>query len=181
MPAALKNQVIRVRPRRCGLSAVWWCRAAVSVQLAVVPYRRSVSIELMSRFLVDDDELTALHARGFGGDGKVAPWRERLQRHALSWVGAFDAGRLVGFVQVCWDGGVHAFLLDTVVDPAWQRRGIGRRLVEAAVADAGAAGCHWLHVDFEPRLEEFYLRECGFRATRAGLLRLTGGESGARS
>ncbi|WP_225852196.1 hypothetical protein [Micromonospora sp. AMSO12t] len=76
-----------------------------------------MSIELVSRFAVDDGELSALHARAFGGGDQVTPWRERLERHALSWVGAFDAGRLVGFVQVCWDGGAHAFLLDTAVDP----------------------------------------------------------------
>jgi hypothetical protein len=48
----------------------------------------------------------------------VTPWAQRLDRHALTWVGAFDDGRLIGFVQVCWDGGAHAFLLDTAVDPA---------------------------------------------------------------
>lgn len=63
-------------------------------------------------------------------------------------------------MQVCWDGGAHAFLLDTAVDPGWQHRGIGRLLVEAAAADAAAAGCERLHVDFEPHLEEFYLSRC---------------------
>ncbi|MER5705393.1 hypothetical protein ABT023_26105 [Micromonospora sp. NPDC002296] len=48
-----------------------------------------MSIELVSRFTVDDGELSALHARA---------------------------------------------------------------LAEAAAADATAAGCHWLHVDFEPHL-----------------------------
>jgi ribosomal protein S18 acetylase RimI-like enzyme len=127
----------------------------------------------MSRFPVHDGELSALHARAFGGEASVSPWRERLQRHALTWVGAFDAGRLVGFVQVCWDGGAHAFLLDTAVDPAWQHRGVGRLLVEAAAADAAAAGCDWLHVDFEAYLAEFYLTGCGFTTTSAGLLRLS--------
>lgn len=131
-------------------------------------------VELVSRFPVDDDELNALHARAFSTEVQAVPWQERLQRHALSWVGAFDAGRLVGFVQVCWDGGVHAFLLDTAVDPDWQHQGIGRRLVSAAAADARAAGCDWLHVDFLPHLTEFYLNSCGFRPTSAGLLRLIG-------
>jgi GNAT superfamily N-acetyltransferase len=108
------------------------------------------------------------------------PWRQRLQRHALTWVGAFDSGLLVGFVQVCWDGGAHAFLLDTVVDPRWQRGGIGQRLVGAAAADARAAGCQWLHVDFEPQLEAFYLSNCGFKSTRAGLMRLGVGDKRRR-
>ena len=131
-------------------------------------------IQIVSRFPVDDTELTALHGRAFGeAAGPAAPWAQRLDRYALTWVGAFDAGRLVGFVQVCWDGGAHAFLLDTAVDPAWQHRGIGADLVRTAVADAAAAGCEWLHVDFEPHLSEFYLRRCGFHPTAAGLLRLT--------
>src|SRR5689334_1715537 len=109
-------------------------------------------VELISRFLVDDEALSVLHARAFGGDVQLAPWRDRLAKHALSWVGAFDGDQLVGFVQLCWDGGAHAFLLDTAVDPAWQHQGVGRRLVAAAAADAAAAGCRWLHVDFEPDL-----------------------------
>jgi ribosomal protein S18 acetylase RimI-like enzyme len=133
-----------------------------------------VPIDMMSRFPVDDAEVSALHARAFGGDPEtVTPWAERLERHALTWIGAFTDHRLVGFVQVCWDGGAHAFLLDTAVDPAWQHRGIGLRLVRAAIDDARAAGCDWLHVDFEPHLSGFYLEHGGFRPTAAGLLRLT--------
>ncbi|MEV6520837.1 GNAT family N-acetyltransferase [Longispora sp. NPDC051575] len=131
-----------------------------------------MAVEVVSRFPVDDEVLSALHARAFGGDAVETPWRVRLAGHALTWVGAFDDGRLVGFVQVCWDGGAHAFLLDTAVDPRWQHRGVGRRLVLAAADDARAAGCRWLHVDFEPDLEEFYLDGCSFRPTRAGLLAL---------
>jgi GNAT superfamily N-acetyltransferase len=130
-------------------------------------------VEVVTRFAVDDAELSALHTLAFGLDGeRVTPWAQRLERHALTWVGAFAAGRLVGFVQVCWDGGEHAFLLDTVVDPQWQHRGIGADLVAAAAAGARAAGCQWLHVDFEPHLAGFYLRHCGFRGTSAGLMRL---------
>lgn len=133
-----------------------------------------MSPELISRFPVDDVTLSALHARAFGTvDAQITPWAERLARHALTWVGAFDAGRLIGFVQVCWDGGSHAFLLDTAVDPQWQRRGLGAGLVRTAIADTRAAGCEWLHVDFEPHLTDFYLTGGGFRPTAAGLLRLS--------
>lgn len=132
-------------------------------------------IQYVTRFPVDDAVLSDLHGRAFGGDpGRVTPWAARLDRHALTWVGAFDAGHLAGFVQVCWDGGEHAFLLDTVVDPDRQRRGIGVGLVRVAVAEAAAAGCGWLHVDFEDHLTAFYLDGCGFRPTAAGVLRLSG-------
>jgi len=132
-----------------------------------------VSIEFVSRFAVDDRQLSILHARAFGRNpAEVQPWSQRLAKHALTWIGAFEVGQLVGFIQVCWDGGSHAFLLDTAVDPDARHRGIGASLVEAAVNGARLAGCEWLHVDFEPHLEHFYLDRCGFRATQAGLIQL---------
>ncbi|MGZ0150015.1 GNAT family N-acetyltransferase [Kribbella sp. WER1] len=124
------------------------------------------------RFEVDDRELSALHAAAFEGEPDVQPWAERLERWALTWVGAFSNDELVGFVQVCWDGGAHAFLLDTAVHPDHGRRGIGKQLVLTAAAEARAAGCEWLHVDFEPHLTAFYLDASGFRPTDAGLLKL---------
>jgi GNAT superfamily N-acetyltransferase len=100
---------------------------------------------------------------------------EPVLARSLTYVAAYDGERLVGFVNVAWDGGIHAFLLDTTVHPAVQRRGIGRELVVRAAREARALGCRWLHVDFEPQLEGFY-RGCGFGETCAGLLDLTKGE-----
>ncbi|GAA0481177.1 N-acetyltransferase [Paractinoplanes deccanensis] len=131
-----------------------------------------MTISYVPRFPVDDRSLSLLHARAFGAPSHVRPWAERLHRHALTWIGAFEGTALVGFVQVCWDGGSHAFLLDTAVDPDRQHRGIGARLVAEATSAARDAGCEWLHVDFEAGLAGFYLESCGFRPTRAGLLRL---------
>ncbi len=76
------------------------------------------------------------------------------------------------FVNVIWDGGTHAFLLETAAEPDHQRRGIGRSLVQTAVAESRAAGCAWLHVDYEPHPAEFYRDACGFCPTEAGLLSL---------
>jgi len=122
---------------------------------------------------VDDVELSELHQAAFESDQlEILPWRERLEAHSLTWVQAFDAGRLVGFVNVAWDGGAHAFVLDTIVDREHRHQGIGVELVRRAAGAAHEAGCAWLHVDFESHLEGFYLSSCGFRATLAGLLRL---------
>lgn len=94
-----------------------------------------------------------------------------LQR-SLAHLGAMDGDRLVGFVNVAWDGGVHAFILDTAVDVAYRRRGIASELVRRAAELARDSHAHWLHVDFEPHLEGFY-RACGFGPTAAGLMRLS--------
>lgn len=132
-----------------------------------------VSIDVRVRFDVDDADLSGLHARAFGGGaGDVQPWASRLERYSIAWVGAFDGETLVGFVHACWDGGAHAFLLDTAVDPDHQRMGIGLLLVGTLVTEVTRAGCEWLHVDYEPHLAAFYRKACGFTGTEAGLLRL---------
>ena len=128
------------------------------------------------RSVVDDQALSTLHRRSFGSpDTAVAPWQTRLERWSITWVSAYAGDRLLGLVNVAGDGGVHAFLLDPVVDPRRRHRGIGAELVRRAAVAARAAGCHWLHVDYEPHLADFYLGACGFRPTAAGLLHLAPG------
>ena len=123
---------------------------------------------------VRDAALNALHAEAFGHE--VYPddewnWTEQLE-HSLGWVCARDGDELVGFVNVPWDGVVHAFVLDTMVAASHGRRGIGTELVAVAVTEARRAGCEWLHVDFEDDLRPFYFDACGFVPTNAGLIEL---------
>lgn len=119
-----------------------------------------------------DADLNALHAEGFGHQALDVDWRAQVERHSLGWVCAFEAERLVGFVNVAWDGGAHAFVLDTVVEPTRRRTGIGRALLAVAVRESRAAGCAWLHVDFEEELRDFYVGAGGFTPTEAGLIAL---------
>jgi GNAT superfamily N-acetyltransferase len=134
----------------------------------------NLAVELLARPAVDDEELSALHAAAFRGTPQLQPWVDRLARHSLTWVGAYDGGRMVGFANVAWDGGVHAFLLDVVVEPRRRGQGIGTAVVAEAARLAAAAGCEWLHVDFVPEHAAFYLDRCGFTSTEAGVVKLTG-------
>ncbi|WP_020496289.1 GNAT family N-acetyltransferase [Sciscionella marina] len=114
-------------------------------------------------------ELTLAH----GGNAETG-WWERIRPHSLGWVsGRTGPGRLVGFVNVAWDGGDHAFLLDTKTHPEHQHRGIGTALCGHAAQGAHRAGCTWLHVDFRAELGSFYFDSCGFTPTSAGLIDLT--------
>jgi GNAT superfamily N-acetyltransferase len=96
-----------------------------------------------------------------------------VEAHSLGWVIARDDRRLLGFVNVIWDGSAHAWIQDTMVDSASRRQGIGSRLVAAARDASKQAGCQWLHVDFDNHLGSFYYRVCGFTPTTAGLISLT--------
>jgi GNAT superfamily N-acetyltransferase len=127
----------------------------------VYPWRASISADEMV-------ELVDSH-----GGRPEAGWWDQIRPHSLGWVTAHTSdGVLVGFVNIAWDGGDHAFLLDTKTRGEWQRRGIGTELVGRAAQHAKAAGCEWLHVDFEPHLRSLYLDACGFHPTDAGLIHL---------
>jgi hypothetical protein len=45
--------------------------------------------------------------------------------------------------------------------------------VATARDGALAAGCEWLHVDFDDNLRSFYIEACGFTPATAGLMALT--------
>lgn len=125
--------------------------------------------EIVERPALSDAALNALFAAAWPGRA-ARPFGPVLAR-SLTYLGAFAAGALVGFVHVAWDGAAHAFLLDPTVHPDFRRRGLGLKLVGEAAAAARASGAEWLHVDYEPHLEAFYAA-AGFRPTVAGLLRL---------
>ncbi|HWO62947.1 MAG TPA: GNAT family N-acetyltransferase [Umezawaea sp.] len=129
-----------------------------------------ISYEWRGRF--DNAAVNALHAEGFDHRVLDDDWWAQVNRHSLGWVCANRGSELVGFVNVAWDGAVHAFVLDTLVAASARRQGVGARLVAHAVDHARAAGCEWLHVDFEDHLRPFYFDTCGFSPTNAGLIAL---------
>jgi GNAT superfamily N-acetyltransferase len=78
-------------------------------------------------------------------------WRdfEPVLRRSLGYVCAWRGDELIGCVNLAWDGGVHAFVLDTTVRPNVRRRGVGRRLAKLAVEVArgvGSSGCTWTSI-----------------------------------
>jgi hypothetical protein len=92
-------------------------------------------------------EANRLHAEWFGHpvlSDQEWDWRGQVDGHSLGWVCARDGEELVGFVNVAWDGVVHAFVLDTMVATgrgatgsgpgwsSWLSRGPGR---------PGVSGC----------------------------------------
>ena len=124
-------------------------------------------IEIRPNSPVTDEQLNELF---------IAAWPGHRRRSfrpvfaaSLAYLCAFAGERLVGYVNVAWDGCTHAFLLDPTVLPEFRRRGIGRRLVRQAVEAARDRGVTWVHVDYVPELREFYAR-CGFQRTEAGLI-----------
>jgi GNAT superfamily N-acetyltransferase len=65
------------------------------------------------------------------------PWRLDAVAASCTWLAAREDDELVGVARVLDDGGLHASLWDVIVRPDRQRRGIGSRLVGAALEGCG--------------------------------------------
>ncbi len=120
---------------------------------------------------IDNEEWDRLHAEGFEHHVFGYDWASQIEQHSLMWIGAYRRDRLVGFVNVAWDGGVHAFLLDTAVALEHRHRGIGTRLVHEAIAAVRRRrAIEWLHVDSDEELMSRFYGPAGFSPTPAGIV-----------
>ena len=129
---------------------------------------RAPSVDIRVDPWPGEDALRDLIRAGWGEGGSG---HAQVLKRSLCHVCAFDGERLVGFVYLAWDGGVHAFVLDPTVHPDYRRLGIGTALVHRSIEVARKRGVTWLHVDFLPQLAAFYAA-CGFVPSAAGIMRL---------
>ena len=121
----------------------------------------------------DNADVNTLHAEGFAHAVLDIDWRTRSS--GTAWAGSAPSTlhRLVGFVNVAWDGGVHAFVVDTLV---------ARRRRRHAASATGSS--RWPNGRAAPpaangststsrrTCASFYLGACGFAPTPAGLIAL---------
>ncbi|MBW3630939.1 MAG: ribosomal protein S18-alanine N-acetyltransferase [Gemmatimonadetes bacterium] len=98
------------------------------------------------------------------------PWRETtfeslLQRSDADLIAAVADGRLVGYA-VCWTIVEQAELGNVAVDAEWRNRGVGLKLVQAAlerVRRRSAEEC-FLEVRESNRTAQSLYQKCGFRS-----------------
>jgi GNAT superfamily N-acetyltransferase len=93
-----------------------------------------------------------------------------LQGYALT-TSAWIDGRLIAWTSVVSDNIRHAFLLDVMVHPKFQKHGIGRAVVLRAIEEMCRRGVTAFHVDCAPENAAFY-EKCGFRMCAGGWLDL---------
>ena len=139
-------------------------------------YSRRMPVRYEWRGSFESTEVNGLHAEAFETrmySDDEWNWSDLLAKHSFGWVVARDGGRLVGFVNVVWDGFKHAWIQDTMVASADRNLGIGTQMIEIVRSECQRAGCEWLHVDFDEHLAKFYFQSCGFTRSTAGLIRLS--------
>ena len=95
-----------------------------------LPGCRLLAISYQWRAEFSNDEVNRLHAEAFETrvfDESEWNWRDLVSAHSLGWVVARDGTALVGFVNVLWDGLVHAWIQDTMVATDARGLGVGTR------------------------------------------------------
>jgi hypothetical protein len=78
----------------------------------------------------DSLEANALHSEAFETqlfNEAEWEWKALVPEHSLGWVVARDDDGLVGFVNVVWDGLVHAWIQDAMVAIRARGRGVWNR------------------------------------------------------
>eukprot|EP00250_Pteridium_aquilinum_P026875 c33751_g1_i1 orf=63-761(+) len=96
-------------------------------------------------------------------------------KHSYSFVVVLDQAegsgflqrRLVGFGRAVSDGAFIATICDVAVDPAYQRRGIGRRIVKELVKNMKQKGGPTGFAAFPPPKARLFFWSIGFRSDRS--------------
>ena len=125
-------------------------------------------MEIIKEAIVEPKEIEDLRET-VGWDRSEGTYQEILNLHYTYYTVRNQNGRLIGYMSVLSDGIAEAFLLDLVVHPQYQKKGLGKRIVKKAIADIKAAGIRCVQVTFNNNLESFYVK-CGFQIFKGGII-----------
>ena len=103
-----------------------------------------------------------------GWDGRIEKYKKKLGKSYLC-VACFDDSKLVGYADVVSDGVDDAYVRDVIVNPDYQHRSIGTKLLEMISTRIRSDGIKMVHVIFDPSLETFY-RKANFTIMMSGII-----------
>ena len=81
-----------------------------------------------------------------------------------------DPQELIAFARVISDGAIYALIVDVMVHPAFQSRGLGSRFVKHILEDLKLEHIRNVNVIFDAKLERFY-ESLGFEFLKAGTIK----------
>jgi aralkylamine N-acetyltransferase len=74
-------------------------------------------------------------------------------------------------LEIISDGAIYALIVDVMVHPVFQTRGLGKRMLEFVIEDLTIAGIRNINVIFDVKLEKFY-ESLGFEMLIAGTIKM---------
>jgi ribosomal protein S18 acetylase RimI-like enzyme len=110
---------------------------------------------------VDFERVHNLLASSYWAYGVSRADVEKAARHSSLILSAFHGGVQVGYLRVVSDFTTFGWISDVIVDPAHQRRGLGRAMVQLALRHPEHQGFRrWV---LKTRDAQAVYRACGFR------------------
>jgi ribosomal protein S18 acetylase RimI-like enzyme len=104
--------------------------------------------------------------KAVGWNGMVNSYKKSLS-YSYFYICCFDGNNLVGFLDVVSNRITDAYIQDVIVNPNYQRKGIGTKLMNMAIDKIKHDGVYAISVLFDEKLVSFY-KKFGFYIMMAG-------------
>lgn len=116
-----------------------------------------MQIEIMPYLVYRKEEILPLYAAvGWTNYTARPEMLEAAYRNSLCVLGAYDGDRLVGVIRVVGDGASIVFVQDLLVLPAYQRQGVGTKLLQVILKRYADVYQLELLTDDTPKTAAFY-------------------------
>lgn len=104
-----------------------------------------------------------------GWDSLEGKYQTALEK-SFAHYSSFERQELIAFARVISDGTIYALIVDVMVHPTFQTRGLGSRMLEFVLEDLKLAEIRNVNVVFDAKLEKFY-ESLGFERLLAGTIK----------
>lgn len=133
----------------------------------------------MNEFTVKYNELTAEEFiflwETVWGDGPSLEQTELAMKHTLFRVSVYDGNKIVAMARMIGDLGLDYYIKDVVVKPEYQKKGVGKMLINELIKYIGENGVSGTNIFVElcamPDKISFY-EQFGFEANEAQRLKI---------
>ena len=116
------------------------------------------SIEYLVPAEIDPAEAAELYVEAGWMDTADEAETAAMLRGTFAVSAAFHEGRLIGFMRAFSDGVSDAYMLDLIVNQAYRRLGIGRKILDNLTGYLKQRGIDWILCIGAPDTDQFYGR-----------------------
>ena len=127
-----------------------------------------MKLEIVKNAKLEPQQIETLRA-AIGWNPLIGKYQTALE-HSFAHYSIADQQELIAFARVISDGAIYALIVDVMVHPEFQSRGIGSSFVNFILEDLKLENIRSINVIFEPKHEKFY-QELEFEILMAGTMR----------
>ena len=127
-----------------------------------------MKLEIVKNAKLEPQQIETLRA-AVGWNPLIGKYQTALE-HSFAHYSIADSQELIAFARVISDGAIYALIVDVMVHPEFQSRGLGSSFLKHILEDLKLENIRSVNVIFEPKHEKFY-QELEFEILMAGTMR----------